>query len=189
MLPLWRLLSLRHWLVNMDLLKMLFVVVAQMLSPVLLFLQPHELQHARLPCPLLSPGVCSNSCSLSWWCHPTFSASVTPFSPCPQSFPASGSFPGSQLFASGGQIIGASASASASGLPTFRVLISFRIDWFDLAVQGTLQSLLQCHNLKASILRCSAFFMVQLSHPYMTTGKNHSFDYLGLCRQSDVSAF
>ena len=134
MLPLWRLLSLRHWLVNMDLLKMLFVVVAQMLSPVLLFLQPHELQHARLPCPLLSPGVCSNSCSLSWWCHPTFSASVTPFSPCPQSFPASGSFPGSQLFASGGQIIGASASASASGIPTFRVLISFRIDWFELLV-------------------------------------------------------
>ena len=113
---------------------------------------------------------------------------ISPFSFCLQPFPAAGSFPVSQLFASGGQIIGASASASV--LPTFRVLISFRIDWFDLlAVQGTLQSLLQCHNLKASILRCSAFFMVQLSHPYMTTGKNHSFDYLGLCRQSDVSAF
>ena len=187
MLTLWRLLSLRHWMVHMDLFKILFVVV-QLLSPVLVFLQPHELQHASLPCPLLSPGVCSNSCPLSWWCHPTFSASVTPFSPCPQYFPASGSFPASWLFTSGGQIIGASASASV--LPTFRVLISFRIDWFDLLpVQGTLKCILQHHSLKVSILWCSAFFMVWLSHPYMTTGKNHSFEYLGLCRQSDVSAF
>ena len=72
------------------------------------FLQPHGLQHARLPC-LSSPGVCSNSCSLSWWCHPTISSSVTPFSSCPQSFLASGSFPMSWLFTSGGQSIGASA--------------------------------------------------------------------------------
>ena len=69
-------------------------------------------------------------------------------------------------------------------------LISFRIDWFDLqAIQGTLKTLLQHHNLKASILQCSAFLMVQLSHPYMTTGKNYSFDYIDLCWQSDVSAF
>ena len=69
-------------------------------------------------------------------------------------------------------------------------LISFRIDWLDLlAVQGTLNSLLQHHNLKASILWPSAFFMAQLSHPYMTTGKNHSFDYVDLCWQSDVSTF
>ena len=69
-------------------------------------------------------------------------------------------------------------------------LISFRIDWFDLlAVQRTLKSLLQHHSLKASVLQRSAFFMVQLSHPYMTTGKNHSFGYEGLCRQSNVSAF
>ena len=69
-------------------------------------------------------------------------------------------------------------------------LISFRIDWFDLlAVQGTLKSLLQYYSSKASILWCSAFFMVQLSHPYMTTGKNHSFDYMDLCQQSNVSAF
>jgi len=69
-------------------------------------------------------------------------------------------------------------------------LISFRIDWFDLlAVQGTLKSLLQHHSSKASILWCSAFFMVQFSHPYMTTGKNHSFDYMDLCQQSNVSAF
>ena len=76
------------------------------------YLRPHGLQHARLPCPSLSPGVCSNSCSLSWWCHPTISSSVAPFSSCLQSFPASGSFPSSWLFTSGGQSIGASASGS-----------------------------------------------------------------------------
>ena len=69
-------------------------------------------QHTRLPCASLSPGVCSNSCPLSWWCHPTIPSSVTPFSSCPQSFPASRSFPLSWIFASGGQNIGASASAS-----------------------------------------------------------------------------
>ena len=76
-----------------------------------LTLQPHGLQHARLPCPSLSPGVCSNSCPLSQWCHPTISSSVVPFS-CPQSFPASGSFPVSWLFTSGGQSVEASAPAS-----------------------------------------------------------------------------
>ena len=75
-------------------------------------LQPHWLQHARLPCLSPSPRACSNSCPLSRWCHPTISSSVLPFSSCPQSFPASGSFPVSQLFASGGQSIGVSASAS-----------------------------------------------------------------------------
>ena len=75
-------------------------------------LQPHELQHTRLPCPSLSPLICSNSCPLSHWCHPIILPSVTPFSSCPQSFPTSGSFPISWLFASGGQSIGASALAS-----------------------------------------------------------------------------
>ena len=74
-------------------------------------LQPHGLQHARLPCPSPSPVVCSNSCPWSLWCHPTISSSVIPFSSCLQSFPASGSFPTSRFFASGGQSIGASASA------------------------------------------------------------------------------
>ena len=74
-------------------------------------LRPHELQHTRLPCPSLSPTVCSNSCPLSWWYHPIISSSVVPFS-CPQSFLASGSFPISLLFISDGQSIGASASAS-----------------------------------------------------------------------------
>ena len=74
-------------------------------------LQPHRLQHTKLPCPSPSPGVCSNSCPLSQWCHPTISSCVVPFSSCLQSFPASGSFQMSQFFSSGGQSIGASASA------------------------------------------------------------------------------
>ena len=146
--------------------------------------------HTRLSCPLLSPGVCSNSCPLSWWCHPPISSSVVPFSSCPQSFPASGSFQMSQLFTSGGQSIGVSVSASVLPMNIQGwLLISFRIDWFGiLAVQETLKSLLQYHSLKASILQCSAFFMVQLSHgTYMTTGKP-CFDYMDLCQQGDVSA-
>ena len=100
------------------------------------------------------------------------SSSVIPFS-CLQSFPASGSFPMSQFFESGGQSIGASASASVPPMNIqYSGLISFRFVWFDLlAVQGTLKSLLQHHSSEASVLQCSAFFMVQLSHPYMTTGK------------------
>ena len=101
------------------------------------FLQPHGLQHARIPCPSPSPRVCSNSCSLSWWWyHPVISSSVVPFSFHLQSFPASGSFQMSQLFTSGNRSIGASASACPSN--EYSELISFRIDWFDLlAVQGT----------------------------------------------------
>ena len=87
-------------------------------------LQAHKLQHARLPCPSLFSGVCSNSCPLSWWCHPTISSSVTPFFSCSQSFPTSGSFPVNWLFISGGQSIVASASVFQW---IFR-LISFRID-------------------------------------------------------------
>ena len=106
----------------------------------------------------------------SQWCHPTISSSVIPFF-CLQSFPASGSFLISLLFTSGGQNTGASASASVFPM-NIQDWISFRIDWLDpLAVQGTLKSLLQHHSAKASILWCSAFFMVQFSHPYMTTGK------------------
>ena len=134
-------------------------------------LRPHGLQHTRLPCPSLTPRACSDSCPSSWWCHPTISSSVIPFSSCLQSFPASGSFPVSQFFASGGQRIRPSASASV--LPNeYSGLISSRIDWFDLlVVQGTLKSLPQHHSSKALILLCSVFFIVQLSHPYMTTGK------------------
>ena len=133
-------------------------------------LQHHELQHARPPCPSPTPGVHPNPCPLSRWCHPTISSSVLLFS-YPQSSPASGSFQVSQLFASGGQNTGVSASTSV--LPTnTRDWSPFRMDWLDLfAVQGTLKILLQHHSSKASILRRSAFFIVQLSHPYMTTGK------------------
>ena len=134
-------------------------------------LRPHGLQHARPPCPSPIPGACWNSRPSSHWCHPTISSSVVPFSSCLQSFPTSGSFPMSQFFTSDGQSIGASASTS--------VLLMNIQDWFLLgwiwldlvAVQGTLKSLLQHHNSKTSIRQCSAFFMIQLSHPYMTTGK------------------
>ena len=132
-------------------------------------LQPHGLQHTRYS---LSLGVCSDSCPLNQGCHPTISPSVAPFSSCPQSFPASGSFPMSWLFTSGGQSIRTwSFSFSISPSSENSGSISFRIDYFDLSVQGTLKSLLQHHTSKASILWCSAFFMVQVSHPYMTTGK------------------
>ena len=106
-------------------------------------LQSHGLQHTRLPCPSLSPGVCSNPCPLSRWCYPTISSSVAPFS-CPQSFLASGSFPMNGLFTSGGHSIGASASSSV--LPVNNQGW-FSFDWFDLlAFQGTLKSLLPHHN-------------------------------------------
>ena len=126
-------------------------------------LRPHELQHTRPPCPSPTPGGHSDSGPSSPWCHPAISSSVVPFSSLLQSFPASGSFPMCQFFASGGNI---SPSNEYSGL------ISIRINWLNLlAVQGTLKSLLQHHSSKPSILRHSAIFIVQFSHPYMTTGK------------------
>ena len=129
-------------------------------------LRPHESQHA-IPSP--TPGVYSNPCPLSRWYHPTISSSVSPFSSCPQSLPESGSFQMSQLFESGSQSIGVSASTSVLPLSTQDWC---PLEWLDLpAVQGTLKSLLQHHSSKASILLHSAFFPVQLSHPYMTTGK------------------
>ena len=112
----------------------------------------------------------ANSCPLSQWCHPTISSSVAPFSSHLQSLPASGSFPMSQLLIRLPKYWSFSFSISPSN--EYSGLISFRIDWFDvLAVQGTLKSLCQHHDSKASILRCSAYFMVQLSLLYMTTGK------------------
>ena len=145
------------------------VNIFQSLSHVRLFVTPW-LQHTRPPCPSPTPGVHPNSCPSTRWCHPAISSSVVPFSSCPQSLPASESFPLSQLFTWGGQSIGVSALASV--LSKERPgLISFRMDWLDLlAVQGTRKSLLQHHSSKASILWHLAFFMVQLSHPCMTTG-------------------
>ena len=95
--------------------------------------RPLGLQHTRLPCPSLSPRVCSNSCPLNQRCHPTILSSVNPFF-CPQSFPASGSFPVNWLLASGSQRIRASASASVLLSNEYSGLISFRIDWFDLQI-------------------------------------------------------
>ena len=118
-------------------------------------LRPHGLQHARLPCPSPSPRVCSNSCPLNWWCHPTILSSVIPFS-CLQSFPSSESFP---VVSSSHQVAkywGFSFSISPSS--EYSGLISFRFDWFDLlAVQGTLKSLLQHHRSKHQV------FSAQLS--------------------------
>ena len=129
-------------------------------SRVWLFVTPG---HTRSPCPSPTPGVYTNSCPLSWWCHPTISSSVVPFFFCLQSFPASGSFPMSQFFGSGGQSIGVSALAS---------ILPMNIqDWFPLGLTGWisllskgLSSLLQHHGSKAAILWCSTFFIVQLLH-------------------------
>ena len=130
------------------------------------YLRPHESQHARLPCPPPSPGVHSDSCPSS---HPATSSSVVPFSSCPQSLPASQSFPINSLHEMAKVL-----EFHFSIIPSKEIqgLISFRMDRLDLlAVQGTLKSLLQHHSPKTSILWHSAFFTVQLSHPYMTTGK------------------
>ena len=134
-------------------------------------LQPHGLQHARPPCPSPTPRVYSNSCPLSQRYNATISSSVASFSSCLQSFPASESFQMSQFFTSGGQKDW-SFNFNISPSNEYSGLISFRMDWLDLfAIQGTLKSLLQHRSSKASILHHSAFFIVQLSYPYMTTGK------------------
>ena len=137
--------------------------LVQLLSRVQLFVTPW-MQHAS---PSQTPGVCSDSCPLSQWCHPTISSSVVPS--CLQYFPASRCFPVSQFFASGGQSIGASASVS--------VLPMNIQNWFSLGLTGLIslqskvKSLLQHYSSRVSILQHSAFLMVQLSHPHMTTGK------------------
>ena len=133
-------------------------------------LRLHGLQCTRLSFPLLPHRVCSNSCLLSQWCYLTISSSVIPFSSCLPSI-----FPSIRVFSSGSVLHirwPKYWDFSISPSNEYSKLISFRIDCFDLlAVQGNLKSLLQHHSSKALILRCSALFIVQLSHPYMTTGK------------------
>jgi len=121
-------------------------------------LRPHELQHTRPPCPSPTPGVHSDSCPSSQWCHPAISSSVVPFSSRPQSLPASESFPMSQLFTWGGQSTGVSALASFLPKNTQSWSPLEWIDWISLQFKGLFKSLLQHHSSKASILRRSAFF-------------------------------
>ena len=131
-------------------------------------LGPHILHHTRLPCPWLTPGACSNSSPLNW--HPTISTSVAPFSSYLQSFPASGAFPVSQSSHQVSKVLEIQLQHQSFQW-IFRTDF-LRIDWFDLlAVQGSLKSLLQHHSSKASILCHSAVFMIQLSHPHMTSVK------------------
>ena len=120
-------------------------------------LRPHELQHARPPCPSPTPRVYSNTCLASWWYHPAISSSVIPFSSCPQSLPASGSFPVSQLFAWGGQTIGVSASASVLPLNTQ--------DWYALGWTGwiSLQSKGLSRVFSNTTVQKHQFFIAQLS--------------------------
>ena len=155
-------------------------------------LPPHGLQHAKLPCSSPAPGTCLNSCPSSLWCHPrNHLIFCPPFSSCPQSFPASGSFQMSQLFASGGQSIRISASAS--------VLPVNILDWFPSGLTCWISlELLYCalyclcihHSSKASMLQCSASFLYSPTltsiHDYW---QNHSFGYMGLCWKSNNSAF
>ena len=161
------------------------VVVLYWVSRVWLFATPWTAPH-RLSHPLLSLRVCSNSRSLSEWCYTTISAPAAPFSSCPQSFQAI------RVFSNASPLcirwpkdwrVSFSPSNEYSGS------ISFKIDWFDLlSVQGILKSLLQHHSSKASILQLSFLYSPTLTsiHDYW---KNHSFDYMDICRQSDVSAF
>ena len=180
-------------------------------------LRPHGLQHARLPC-VSSLRVCPSSCPLNQWCHPTISSSVTPFFLLPLIFPSIRVF--SSESALHIRLLNYwSFSFSISPSNEYLGLISFRINWFYLlTLQGTLKSLLQHHSLRASILGCSAFFIV--SYPYMwrrqwqptpvlshrvghdwsdlaaaaaasihDCWRNHAFDYTDLCQQSDILAF
>ena len=135
-------------------------------------LWPQEPQHARPPCPSPTPGVHPNSCPSSQWCHPTISSSVVPLLLLPSIFPRS-----IRVFSNESALRIRwpkywSFSCNISPSNEHPGLISFRMDWLDLlTVQGTPKSLLQHHRSKASILQHSAFFIVQFSHPYMTTGK------------------
>ena len=147
-------------------------------------LRPHESQHTRPPCPSPTPGVHSNSCPSSWWCHPAISSSVVPFSSCPQSLPASGSFPISQIFAWGDQSTGVSALAS--------VLPKNSQDWSPLEWTGwiSLQSMGLSRVFSNTTVQKHQFFGAQLSYSpnltSITTGK--SIDLI-MCQQSNVSTF
>ena len=134
-------------------------------------LRPHKLQHTRSPCPSPTPGVYSNSCPLSWWCYPTISSSVIPFSSCLQSFPATGSFQMSQLITSGGQNIEVSASTSVLPMNIQGWLSLGWNGWISLQTKGILRVYSNTTVQKHQFFGAQLLFIVQLSHPYMTTGK------------------
>ena len=167
--------------VKMGMYSCMYVVSQLSHSVVSNSLWSRGLQHARFPCPSPTPGACLNSCPSSQWCHPTISSSVILFSSCLQTFPALGTFPMSQFFASGGQTNRASASASVLPLNIQDCFPLGLTGWISLQSKG-LSRVFQHHSLKASVLRCSAFFMVQLSHPYSTAGKT-----IALTRRTFVS--
>ena len=149
----------------------------------------HALQHARLPCPSLSPIVCLNSCPWSLWCYLTISSSAVPFSSCPQSFPESGSFQMSWLFASGGQSIGALASIlpmNSKGWFPFGLiaLISLQSKGLSRVFSSTT---VQKHH--SSVLSLYGLILTSV-HGYWKTNIDYMYtDYMDLCWQSDVSAF
>ena len=151
-------------------------------------LWPCEPQHARPPCPSPTAGVYPNPCPLSRWCHLSISSSVVPFSSCLQSFPASGSFQVSQLFASGGQSTGVSASTSVMPMNTQ--------GWFPLGLTSliSLQSKGLSRVFSSNTVQMYQFFDISLLYgPTFTSihdyWENHRFDYTDLCQQSDVSVF
>ena len=151
-------------------------------------LRSHEPQHARPPCPSPTPGVYPNSCPLSQWCHPTISSSVVPFSTCAQPYPALGSFQMSQLIVSGGQSIGVSASISVHPVNTQDWTSLGWTSWISLQFKGLSKV------FSNTTVQKHQFFGAQLSvkfksHIHMWLLENHSFDYVDLCWQSDVSAF
>ena len=136
-------------------------------------LRPHESQHARPPCPSPTSTVYSNSCPSSRWCLPAISSSVVPSPPAPNPSQHQSLFQSVNSSHEVAEVLEFQLQHQSFNEHTG--LISLRMDWLDLlAVQGTLKSLLQHHSSKGSILRCSAFFAVQLSHPYMTTGKTRA---------------
>ena len=151
-------------------------------------LWPHGPQHSRFPRSSLSPGVCSDSCPVSQWCHPTISSFVATFSSCPQSFPASGSFPVSQLFASGGQSIVASASASVLPMTIQGSSPVGFTGWSSCCPRDSQESSPAPEFESINSLALSLFYGLALTsvHDYW---KNHSFDYTDICWQSNVSHF
>ena len=151
-------------------------------------LRPYGRQHARPPCPSPTPGVYSNSCPLSQWCHPAISSSVIPFSSRLQSFPASGSFAVSQFFPSGGQSIRALASVSVLPVNVQNWFPSGWTGWISLQSKGLSRVFSNTTVQKHQFFRTQPSLWSN-SHTIHDYWKNHSFDYMDLCWQSNVSAF